>query len=156
MRQMMLDMILELNALPRPSPDRQKVVNVRENFDGQQFSIYVGRPVSKLYRGSVFANPFKVGGTAPDGTRIVRGEAVNLYTRWLAGQYDVPELSAERLSIIEEFPLLRARFNAGLALGCWCYPLACHATSLVKMAELMDGLPVNAVPDFSKVLERIK
>lgn len=151
MRKIMAEFIAELNALPRPPVDRVKVVSVRNGLPAG--TVYVGRPMPKAYKGSVFANPFKVGSTIPVIGKLERGQAVELYVSWLAGVAAFPELRESRQAIIEEFPLLRARINAGMKLGCWCAPEACHADALVAMAQAMDGEPDDALPDFRKVVK---
>ena len=70
-------------------------------------SVYVGRPTK-------WGNPFVIG---RDGTRA---EVIDKYRGWLLDQ---PHL----LAALPEL--------AGKDLVCWCAPCACHADTLLKLAN---------------------
>lgn len=70
--------------------------------------VYVGRP-------SKWGNPFRVDGST---TRL---QAIRKYREWIVTQ---PQL-------IADLPELR-----GKTLGCWCYPMPCHAEVLAELANL--------------------
>ena len=91
------------------------VVNVRS---GDRYDIYVGRP-------SIWSNPFThkpLADTLAQFQVTTRVEAVQKYEEWLLQQ---PELMA------------RIHELQGLVLGCFCYPLPCHANVLVHYANLL-------------------
>jgi hypothetical protein len=71
------------------------------------FDIYIGRP-------SKWGNPFILD---KDGTRA---EIIEKYRKWILTQ---PNL----LNDLHELK--------GKVLGCWCYPLACHGSVLLEMAN---------------------
>lgn len=81
------------------------VVNIRSKLP---YDVYVGRP-------SVYGNPFIIG---RDGTR---DEVVEKYRSYLLSR----PLLVERVK----------RELAGKRLGCYCYPLNCHATVLAGVAN---------------------
>lgn len=76
--------------------------------------VYVGRP-------SKWGNPFRIG---RDGTRK---EVITKYANWVVHQ---PEL-------VDSLRELR-----GMRLGCYCFPLSCHADVL---AALADGIALDTV-----------
>ncbi len=71
------------------------------------YDVYVGRP-------SKWGNPFAIG---KDG---IRQEVIAKYEAWLDSQPD----------LLDALPELR-----GKVLGCWCYPMPCHADVLVRRAN---------------------
>jgi hypothetical protein len=89
------------------------------NMQLQTCDVNVGRP--SIY-GSRFTHRRDIWRKWRDLALVVsREEAVICYEIWLRDQ---PELVA------------RARRELmGLALGCWCCPLPCHATVLAKIVE---------------------
>lgn len=92
------------------------VVNVKHD----PFDVYIGRG-TRWYgglKGSVWANPFKIG---PDGTR---GEVIETYRQRL--------LSTPSL-------LARVGELRGKALACWCSPLPCHGDVLAELADQEPG-----------------
>ena len=87
-----------------------KVVNCRE----EPYDVYIGRP-------SKWGNPFSHQvGTAARFRVDTRDEAIYQYGRWIRKQ---PELMAA-LSELK-----------GKVLGCWCAPLPCHGSVLLKLLE---------------------
>ena len=69
--------------------------------------VYIGRP-------SVWGNPFKIG---RDGTRA---QVIEKYRAWILTQ---PNL-------LSQLPNLNNK-----ALGCWCWPQACHGDILVELVN---------------------
>lgn len=89
--------------------------------------MYIGRPGivfidGKRYpsRGSVFANPYKVG-----VGECTRENAVNMYRDYICGKLATGEISLEELNKLR-----------GKSLGCWCKPERCHGDVLL---ELLNG-----------------
>lgn len=85
---------------------------------------YVGRAYAG-WRASPLANPFRVG---RDGTRE---EVIEKYRRWLWGE-------VRRGGVVRfELRRLAGRVVRGeeVVLGCWCFPLPCHA-EVVRRAVL--------------------
>lgn len=78
------------------------------HFNKEPCDIYVGRP-------SIYGNPYHIG---IDGTReeVIRRHEVYVFSR--------PELIKK---IRQELP--------GKILGCYCFPLLCHAELLVRIAN---------------------
>lgn len=79
------------------------------------FDIYIGRPNpshSKFSKGSIFANPYKIG---VDGTRK---EVLEKYEQYLRNN---EELMARIMEL------------DGKVLGCWCKPAACHGDVIIKI-----------------------
>jgi hypothetical protein len=72
-----------------------------------RYDVYIGRP-------SIWGNPFRIG---PDGDR---DEVIAKYERHVLSS-----------------PHLMARLHtlAGLTMGCWCKPLACHGDVLARLVE---------------------
>jgi hypothetical protein len=70
------------------------------------YDVYVGRP-------SKWGNPFTIG-------EDTRREVIKKYERWLRNNKVL-------MSQIGELK--------GKVLGCWCYPQACHADVLVRIAN---------------------
>lgn len=84
-----------------------KVLNkVRDQISPED--VYVGRP-------SKWGNPFIIG---KDGTRL---EVIGRYYKWLTEQPELMQALSE----------LR-----GKNLVCWCAPLPCHATVLLRLANI--------------------
>ncbi len=90
----------------RPSPSLSPSTKV-VHYKRESCDIYIGRP-------SKWGNPFHVGS---DGTRQ---EVIAKYRTWIVQQ---PKL-------MRALPEL-----AGLTLGCWCKPEACHGDVLVELVE---------------------
>lgn len=74
----------------------------------ESYDVYVGRP-------SCYGNPFKIG---VDGTRI---EVITMYEKWLLNQPILIQNVRRELR--------------GKVLGCHCFPLACHADVLLRVAN---------------------
>jgi hypothetical protein len=68
----------------------------------------------KVFHGSIWQNPYKIG---RDGTRT---EVIKRYRDYLLGNQE----------LMAQIHTLR-----GKSLGCWCYPDNCHGDVLVKLAE---------------------
>ena len=98
---------------------RTRVVHLKK----EPFDVYIGRPCPDFPKGSVFANPFRIG---PDGSR---GAVIEKYRRH--AQAD-PGIQAA-------LPTLRGR-----TLGCWCKPEECHGDVLVEMLEGQSTLRSQA------------
>lgn len=89
------------------------VVNVRS---GERYDVYVGR-------GSPWGNPFThkaLADTKAEFQVATRVEAVQKYEDWLL----------QNKELLARLPELR-----GKVLGCWCYPLLCHASVLAHYAN---------------------
>jgi hypothetical protein len=79
-----------------------------------KFDVYIGRP-------SKWGNPFShKDGTLAKFRVATREEAIRKHAEWIKAQ---PEL----LAALNELK--------GKVLGCWCAPLACHGSTLAKLAE---------------------
>lgn len=98
-------------------------------------NVYVGRPC-RGFKGSPFANPFKVGPGIP------RGEAIKLYCQWAAGTLAHPKG--------KKFPHDQIESLRGKVLGCWCHPAPCHAGILAEMLNRSEakGRCINCFHDF--------
>lgn len=84
----------------------------------EPFDVYIGRP-------SKWGNPFShQDGTLAQFKVATREEAVARYEAWIREQ---PEL-------MKALPEL-----AGMTLGCWCSPLACHGDVLIKLVREQLG-----------------
>jgi DNA topoisomerase-1 len=93
-----------------------KVINIKTN---EPYDVYVGR-------GSKFGNPYShIEGTSAKWVVETREEAIRLYEEWL---YTHPELVAAA-----------KRELKNKTLACYCYPLACHADVLLKIANEENG-----------------
>jgi hypothetical protein len=91
-----------------------KVVNIHS---GEPYDIYVGRG-----KGSKWGNPFShQKGTAALYEADTREEAIQFYEVWLREQ---PELMAAAKKELR-----------GKVLGCFCAPLPCHGSVLLKIAN---------------------
>jgi hypothetical protein len=77
-------------------------------------AIYVGR-------GTVFGNPFRIGGRAPDGGVMDRERVIEEYRVWLEMHPELKERARRELR--------------GRDLLCWCAPEACHADVLLEVAN---------------------
>lgn len=94
------------------------VVNIRDHPDWEaEGGVYIGRG-----KGSMFANPFKIG---VDGDR---DNVISLYRIWF--DQHLREKAYFRDAVEE----LR-----GKMLVCWCAPLACHGSVIVEYLEGNDG-----------------
>lgn len=90
-----------------------RVVNLHKT---KKFDVYVGRP-------SIWGNPFShLPDTLAEFRVASREEAILAYEKWILAQPDF-------LALV---PTLKGRI-----LGCWCWPLPCHAEILVRLSELM-------------------
>lgn len=85
------------------------VVNIKTNPGATKLPGYV-----YIGRGTEWGNPYKV---IPHG-KYTREEAITMYEAYIKTQ---PQLLAL-------LPTLK-----GKTLGCYCYPLACHGDTLVKL-----------------------
>ncbi len=98
------------------------VVNVRspewEVAKRAGTAVYVGRACAG-FKGSIFGNPWKVGGS------IKRGKAIYFYRGWAEGKW----LNGQG----KPFPHDQLESLRGKVLGCWCHPEACHADVLVEL-----------------------
>ncbi len=83
------------------------------NLRKEPYTTYVGR-------GSKWGNRFVI------GTHGTRDEVISMYETWIRGQ---PELLAA-------LPELR-----GETLGCYCSPLACHGTVLIRLLDELHPPP---------------
>jgi len=85
---------------------------------------YIGRSMghSPVYRGSALANVFHQ-------KDYGREQAIELYRSWL-----LEKVRAEDREVMRELDEILAYSLAldGLALGCWCKPLACHGDVIVR------------------------
>lgn len=88
------------------------VVNVRHD----KCDIYIGRG-TRSHKPSKWGNPFVI---PYDGDR---DEVIAKYEVWIREQ---PELMAA-------IPELKDK-----VLGCWCHPLNCHASILIRLIEELD------------------
>lgn len=85
---------------------------------------YVGRPISFV---NPFGNPFIV------GVHGTREECVQKHKTWLENgeAFGNKQASRElRQIVLAALPELK-----GKDLECWCFPLPCHANTLVEMAN---------------------
>ena len=87
------------------------VIHVREMREGD---VYIGRKARGFPQGSIWGNPFVIGG---DGTR---GEVIAKYKAWLMTKPDL---------------LARVHELKGKRLACWCKPEACRGDVLAKLAD---------------------
>ncbi len=89
-----------------------KVVHCKkDNFD-----VYIGRP-SKW--GNCFTHLQNLGG--PIVIVDTREEAISRYEEWIREQPELMEAAKKELK--------------GKVLGCWCAPLPCHGSVLIKIAN---------------------
>lgn len=97
------------------SPNCVKAPKVVHCKSGEPYDIYVGR-------GSKWGNPYShQEGTTAKWVVETREDAIRLYEEWLRAQ---PELMA---AVKKE---LKSKI-----LGCFCAPLACHGSVLLKIAN---------------------
>lgn len=96
------------------------------NVQSDDFDIYVGRAhvLNGVRHAGLFGNPFKIG---RHGTR---GQVIERYGRWLAGESDQGVEPERRQQILEAIPTLQ-----GSRLGCWCVPFDCHGRILAEFAD---------------------
>ena len=100
-------------------------------------TVYVGR-------GSIWANPFRVGAPRGDWLPPLRAaQAVRLYERWLTGAAAQPPHGVARAVILANLHQLR-----GKDLACWCplvdmhaNPVPCHAEVLLRLANTQNPTP---------------
>ncbi|MCZ2224356.1 MAG: DUF4326 domain-containing protein [Chitinophagales bacterium] len=91
----------------------RKVVHCKKH----KYDLYVGRP-------SQYGNPFShLDGTLAKYKVNSREEAIEAYEKWL--------YEPEQKELLEDIK----KNLKGLVLSCWCFPLACHADILVKIAN---------------------
>lgn len=90
-----------------------RVYNKHRDKNIPKDAVYVGRPTQ-------FGNPFTV-------DKYGRGEAVKLYNQWI---YE-PEQDYLRGIIQREL--------SGKDLICWCVPAACHASTIMEIANESPG-----------------
>lgn len=89
-----------------------KVVNIN---NGDKYDIYVGR-------GSKFGNPFSHLPNSSAPYKVdTREEAIKCFEEWIKEQ---PELIAAAKKELKN-----------KILGCFCFPLPCHASILLKIAN---------------------
>lgn len=69
-------------------------------------------------KGSIWANPFKIG---KDGTRE---EVLEKYEEYIRDKLDSDDRLVKKLLKLE-----------GKVLGCWCYPEKCHGNVLIKLIK---------------------
>lgn len=100
-----------------------RVLNMRDFPEGVPYgAVYCGRPMQRRHlKGSLFANPFKLGSNASD---VERTECIAIYERWLRMQ-----------------PALLAKVHTlrGHDLACWRAPLPCHCDVLLRLANEGSG-----------------
>lgn len=115
-----------------------KVVNMRDKAacraaEAAGLLVYVGRKRGPLRWG----NPF----TSKPGTlaSMVVDNPLTAHREWLAGTAYVDFMQDERAWVLEHLHELR-----GKTLGCWCAPSPCHADTLAKMADALEGAVVPA------------
>ena len=88
-----------------------KVVHCKK----EQYDVYIGRAMPRQgLKGSIWANPFKIG---QDGTR---DEVIEKYRQYILSK---PELLAQLETLRDK------------RLGCWCWPQRCHGHVLVELLE---------------------
>lgn len=94
----------------------EKIKNLVVNIKSKEpYDVYVGRP-------SKYGNPFSyLYGTAAKYIVSSREEAITAYEEWLLAQ---PDLVADVKKNLKD-----------KILACHCYPLACHAEVLVRIAN---------------------
>ena len=95
------------------------VVNLKGHRDDPDYAhvVYVGRAMHRggwHLDGSPLANPFRPG---PDGSR---DEVMVRYREYIL----------QRPDLLALLPSLR-----GQRLGCWCFPLPCHAEVIAELAD---------------------
>lgn len=121
-----------------------KIVNMRD-VDPRKFGPkedggvwYVGRTVyprrrgGNIWPGSPLANPC----TMRENTPEERQRVIQAYREWLPMAYK------ESQNIRDEIDCMVDVVMAGkpLTLGCWCYPLPCHASVIIEMVQAMVHL----------------
>lgn len=89
---------------------RTRVVNVRS---GEGYDIYVGRP-NRTYGRSIWGNPYR------EGIHGTRAEVIAKYRLYVT----------RNTYLMERLDRLK-----GKRLGCYCFPLPCHADVLVELVE---------------------
>lgn len=93
-----------------------KVYN-RHHRDAPSGAVFVGRPTR-------WGNPFRIGDVDPwTGEEMGRGDAVAAYRRWIMA----PQQAGLRAAIRREL--------RGKSLVCFCAPRACHADTLLEIAN---------------------
>ena len=75
-------------------------------------------------RSTLFGNPFRIG---VDGNRV---QVVAKHREWVMGEGPDTIHGFSRAKVLTLIPTLK-----GKNLKCWCYPLPCHASILLELAN---------------------